>query len=370
MREQVGPILKALCLVLAALLLYQIVQVARRANPLSHVAIPALPRLASDTNDLALATNSIAAKSSSNVAAQIGAGTNAVAAKTPTNAAGTNVAATKSRKAGSTNAVASEAAVSVATNLIEAGSTNASALAAGSTNLVEKTNELRAELVSEVLSNSSVETKVTTETPSKEIAGVEAGSTDSATTNLLKVTSTNLVAEVATNISMAADTNVTRVSKHSTNLVVLAGPNATNAISSGTNFSKKAKSKSTNGLVPPGMAGMNMGPGAMRGGGKPAELPPDIKARVDRIYESELFGQVMHPMPMALLGIAGNTAFLRSPSGQTGLVKEGDSLGELKLLRIGINRVLVEQDGNKSELMIFNGYGGESLMPKEKDTAK
>ena len=116
------------------------------------------------------------------------------------------------------------------------------------------------------------------------------------------------------------------------------------------------------------MGGMN--PSAMRGGGKAAELPPEIKARVDRIYESELFGMVMRPVPMGLLGIAGNSAFLRSPSGQTGLVKEGDSLGEIKLLRIGMNRVLVEQDGKKTELMIFDGFGGESLMPKDKETSK
>jgi len=74
-------------------------------------------------------------------------------------------------------------------------------------------------------------------------------------------------------------------------------------------------------------------------------------------------------MPMALLGIAGKVAFLRSPSGQTGLVKEGDDLGEIKLLRIGTNRVLVEQDGQKKELMIFSGLGGESLMPKTTETS-
>jgi hypothetical protein len=63
-----------------------------------------------------------------------------------------------------------------------------------------------------------------------------------------------------------------------------------------------------------------------------------------------------------LLGIAGNQAILRSAGGQTGLVKEGDSLDDLKLLRIGTNRVLVEQNGEKKELMIFDGYGGESLL--------
>ena len=118
------------------------------------------------------------------------------------------------------------------------------------------------------------------------------------------------------------------------------------------------------------MGGMSFGPGGMPGGGRAAELPLEIKARVDRIYESELFGPVMRPMPMALQSIAGNSAFLRSPGGQTGLVKEGDTLGEIKLLRIGINRVLVEQDGKRTELMIFGGYGGESLMPNEKETSK
>jgi hypothetical protein len=103
----------------------------------------------------------------------------------------------------------------------------------------------------------------------------------------------------------------------------------------------------------------------MRGGKPLPELPFDIQARVDRIYESELFGQVMHPMPAGLMGIAGNMAFLRSSSGQTGLVKEGDSLGEMKLLRIGINRVLVEEKGEQKELMIFDGYGGESLLSKK-----
>lgn len=124
-------------------------------------------------------------------------------------------------------------------------------------------------------------------------------------------------------------------------------------------------------VVRPAQAAMAMSPSMMRGGRPGAtELPPEIKARVDRIYESELFGQIMRPQPMALQGIAGNMAFLRAPSGQTGLVKEGDMLGEIKLLRIGVNRVLVEQGGKKTELTIFNGYGGESLMPKDKETSK
>jgi hypothetical protein len=111
------------------------------------------------------------------------------------------------------------------------------------------------------------------------------------------------------------------------------------------------------------------GPGASSRGGRggPApDLPPAIKARVYRVYDSEILGQIMRPMPMGLLGIAGDTAFLRGPNGQTGLAKIGDDVGGIKLLQIGINRVLIEQEGQKKELVIFEGYGGESLLPKEK----
>jgi hypothetical protein len=73
----------------------------------------------------------------------------------------------------------------------------------------------------------------------------------------------------------------------------------------------------------------------------------------------------MRPLPMGLIGIAGDVAFLRSASGQTGLIKEGDTLGDLKLVRIGVNRVLVEQAGQQKELMIFDGYGGTSLLPEK-----
>jgi len=112
------------------------------------------------------------------------------------------------------------------------------------------------------------------------------------------------------------------------------------------------------------IAGANFPPGSPRGR-QAAALPPALQSRIDRIVESELLAPVMHPLPMALLGIAGDCAFLRSANGQTGLVKAGDSLDDLKLLQIGTNRVLVEQAGRKQELMIFAGYGGDSLMPKD-----
>lgn len=104
-------------------------------------------------------------------------------------------------------------------------------------------------------------------------------------------------------------------------------------------------------------------------GGPPmagAELPPETRARIARIVDSEIFAPVMRPLPMALLGIAGNLAFLRAPNGQTGMIKEQEEIGGIKLLRIGTNRVLVMEDGQEKELTIFAGLGGESLLSKPK----
>jgi hypothetical protein len=122
--------------------------------------------------------------------------------------------------------------------------------------------------------------------------------------------------------------------------------------------------------LPPEMAAMGMGPSGRPGAMTAPELPLPIRARVYGITDSEILGPIMRPLPMALLGIAGNVAFLRAANGQTGLIKEGDSLGGLKLIRIGTNRVLVEDDGQKKELTIFSGYGSESLLPKQKENSK
>jgi hypothetical protein len=167
---------------------------------------------------------------------------------------------------------------------------------------------------------------------------------------------TNVVSLVQTNSATA-----TTIATNGTNVLVT----ATNA---GTNISHSSKPAMAGAnFIPPGMAGGNFNPFAPPGK-RADDLPPVVQARISRIVDSEILGPVMHPLPMALLGIAGDVAFLRSDSGQTGLVKEGDSLGELKLVKIGVNRVLVEQNGQKSELMIFSGYGGESLLPKQTGT--
>jgi hypothetical protein len=157
-----------------------------------------------------------------------------------------------------------------------------------------------------------------------------------------------------------------RVRAAGTNLVVaedaaLKGSNAA-AVTNASSGKKKTNSANAKEVAMAGMGPSFMGMPGM--GGPAPELPPAIKARVNRIVDSEILGPVMRPMPMALMGIAGNVAFLRTATGQTGLAKEGEDVGGLKLLKIGINRVLVEDNGEKKELTIFSGLGGESLMPK------
>jgi hypothetical protein len=142
-----------------------------------------------------------------------------------------------------------------------------------------------------------------------------------------------------------------------TNLLISATAAGTNAIS-------KPKKKKSGASSMPDMAGMNFSPFGPQGKHGP-DLPPAVQARISKITDSEILGPVMRPLPMALLGIAGNVAFLRSDSGQTGLVKPGDSLDDIKLLRIGVNRVLIEQNGQKKELTMFSGYGSDSLLQND-----
>ena len=179
-------------------------------------------------------------------------------------------------------------------------------------------------------------------------------------------TGTNVVAGTESKLAGTASNSSMGSLALGTNQANSTNSAGTNVASSASNALAKVKVANTSSV--PNLARVNFNsfrPPGPSGG----DLPPAIQARISRITDSEILGPVMHPQPMALLGIAGNIAFLRTASGQTGLVKAGDSLGDLKLLQIGINRVLVEQDGQKKELTIFSGYGGESLLPKQKDNS-
>jgi hypothetical protein len=97
-------------------------------------------------------------------------------------------------------------------------------------------------------------------------------------------------------------------------------------------------------------------------------IPAEVQARIDKIKSSQILGQIVTPPKMmpSLLGIAGRDVFIRSPDGQTGLVQEGEEFGGVKLLRVGTNRVLIQYEGKTNELTVFEGFGSESLLGKEK----
>lgn len=320
MLKQAGQMLKIVCLVLTAAAVYELALMIPRVNPLAGVAIPALPTLAADTNSAPPVV-----KRGTN--AQTAAASNG--ASKPADSTGTNSLPSKATNGTESNQVT--IAQSAAAN------TNAAPGETNGTTISDKTN----------MSYGNHGTHATKDVM---MAGTGPIGTNSAT---------NLEAETnlaSTNNSVPQ--GVTGTNGSNSMAVLRRGTNGTNVA--------QGRGRGTNGPGAMARAGMALNG---RGAALP-ELPPDIKARVDRVYESEILGQVMRPLPMALIGIAGDFAILRSPTGQTGLVKEGDSLGELKLVRIGINRVLVELSGKKQELMIFEGYGGTSLMPQEKENSK
>jgi hypothetical protein len=284
LRERAEPILKIVCCILAALVIFQLAGIVVRWNPFRGVTVPDLPSLTASTN------SQTGGAHEPNLTTATIKGTNA-------------------------------ASHSLATNFVATGANSNSMLqkmpANAGTNSALQVTLLK--------TNAHVETNVVTQLETK-------------------LTGTNAV--LATNLANQTTNILTSTNANGTNVAIQAKPGKVIAAA---------------GLMPE-MGGMNFNPFAPPGK-RGADLPPALQARINRIVDSEILGPVMHPLPMGLLGIAGEFAFLRSASGQTGLVKEGDSLDDLKLLRIGINRVLIEQGGQKKELMIFSGYGGDSLLP-------
>jgi len=127
----------------------------------------------------------------------------------------------------------------------------------------------------------------------------------------------------------------------------------------------KTNAPSTNTNSPAGPAKMPLVMNRRPGGSAQLDLPADVQAMIDKIRQSQLLGPDIKPPPMALLGIAGKDVFLRGPNGQTGIIREGEELGGAKLIRIGTNRVIVEHEGQQKELMIFSGFGSETLLEKK-----
>jgi hypothetical protein len=90
-------------------------------------------------------------------------------------------------------------------------------------------------------------------------------------------------------------------------------------------------------------------------------LPPEYAA----IEASGILGKTPEPKPPppALIGLAGAKALIQAPTGRWDFAAEGEAVDGVKVLRIGVNRVLVEYEGKTQELTIFSGLGGSSLLP-------
>ncbi len=357
MPDRVERILRIACWTLAALVFLRLVQAGFQVGQLVGVKIPAVPTLEASSNVTAVVASSGPKVQSTNASAS----TNGLASMAATNA----VAAEKSRGTSpvSTNTVAQAATtnhLAIPTSLVAGGTvvaaTNHQPLAISSNSMAAEnsigTNSVATNAVAQVVSTNRpvpVSTNL-----------VATGNQSGGSTNIPAApASTNQVAAGA-----GLGTNAV-----STNALAQAGTNRPSVAGTNSMLAGGGKPAGTNSPPPSAMAGG--GPPMMPGmPGAAPPLPPEIQARVDKIVNSEIFGPVMHPLPMALLGIAGDTAFLRTASGQTGLVKVGDSLGDLKLLQIGTNRVLVEQEEQKEQLTIFDGYGGDSLLSKPEPISK
>jgi hypothetical protein len=300
MPERYKFILKIACYALAAVLVYQLAMAVLQLDPLTHVKIPELPSLPRDAAGQATPNYPTPAAIA---VVQKGNGAN-----------------------GPTRSATNGTVVVMPPNTNGTGS-NALVMTTNVANPAKVTNS-EAPMKTEVVATNNGLAPQTVAMPTNP-------ATNSPTTAIQTTNGTNPAA-------LALTTNGVSVPRGS-NAVHAAGPSG--PIATG---------------LPPGFNPLQM-PGMPP---KPVALPPAIEARIDRITDSEILGMVIHPQPMALMGIAGSYAFLRAPTGQTGMVKEGDDLGGIKLLKIGINRVLVEENGQKKELTIFSGSGGESLMPK------
>ena len=239
MRSNPRQVLKVICLVLAAVVLFQIVRIVLGANPLARVTIPALPTLAEETPPA-------------------------------------------SQNKGSSGEPGRPLARSPATLSPEPGEREGASSGTGE--------------VSEVL--------VSTNGVNKELE-------NAAKTNLT-LASTN---GSASNAAVRTETN--------------SGPPSPQALAkTNTLVSRDSPNEHAPTNHSPRMPMIHMANAArpMRAGNQ-TPLPPAIQARIDRITDSEILGPVMHPLPMALLGIAGDSRFCVRRMRQTGLVKEGDSTG-------------------------------------------
>ncbi len=308
MLDRSERLLKIGCLGLAAMLIWQISQALITANPLANLTIPAVPTLPDATN--AATAN----------------------ARPPAGLRGTNSPARGLAAAGATNGATPPASVkggsnSIATIELENGNTNGPARRGASRRMSNSVPDQTAALLG------------TNAQPAQAMAGLGTNA---------------FVTRIATNQVFNGDPESD-------------GGRGGDALAAGARGARRdgvAGSRGMDAAMMATLGGRRGGPGGLGGAALP-DLPPTARARVERIYLSQLLGPITPPVPASLLGIAGDSAILRGTNGQTGWVKEGDLLGGIKLLKIGVNRVLIDEGGQKKELTIFPASAAKASCPNQ-----
>ena len=108
------------------------------------------------------------------------------------------------------------------------------------------------------------------------------------------------------------------------------------------------------------------------------ETEPTLRPVVAKVAESSLFGVAPPPPPPSpnqppkakapkLQGIAADFAILEIPGRGVHMIRLGDEEEGVKVLKLALNRVLIEVDGVKHELTIYSGFGSDPLLKPEED---
>lgn len=85
------------------------------------------------------------------------------------------------------------------------------------------------------------------------------------------------------------------------------------------------------------------------------QIPTNVQNEIQIIQASQILGRLPQPQPIMLLGIAGQYAFLQTPSGASGLAAQGEEVGGVKVLSIGTNQVSIQFNNETQNLVLFPG---------------
>ena len=98
---------------------------------------------------------------------------------------------------------------------------------------------------------------------------------------------------------------------------------------------------------------------------KEALSSDQVATSIKIMKKSGLFGSPPKPRQSVLIGIVGDMAIIQTGSGGSKTMSIGETYQNVKLLKLDINRALIEENGKTRELTLHSGIGSESLMQKK-----